>query len=181
MKPSQLSVRLRRIASAIDLSKNPSRTLVARDLKKVLAALDQSDEFDIKSLLDEASAAGWKIADAILDINDNIYRTIILCKNMEPWEPYKGHRRSFGACDAYALGWWLDVDATEENSRGELIYDLPEDEEVLQINIPKISECSSEEAADMLENHQDEVSERIRGVIDGTLKDRWDEAPRMDQ
>ena len=39
MKPSQLASQLRRIAAAIDNSKNPDRTLVAKDLKKVLAAV----------------------------------------------------------------------------------------------------------------------------------------------
>ena len=39
MKPSQLASQLRRIASKIDASKNPDRTLVAKDLKKVLAAV----------------------------------------------------------------------------------------------------------------------------------------------
>jgi len=39
MKPSQLASQLRRIASKIDASKNPDRTLVAKDLKKVLSSL----------------------------------------------------------------------------------------------------------------------------------------------
>ena len=41
MKPSQLASQLRRIASAIDNSKSPDRTLVARDLKKILAAVSR--------------------------------------------------------------------------------------------------------------------------------------------
>jgi len=41
MKPSQLASQLRRIASAIDNSQNPDRTLVARDLKKVLAGISR--------------------------------------------------------------------------------------------------------------------------------------------
>lgn len=39
MKPDQVSAHLRLIAAKIDSSKRPSRTLVARDLKKVVAAL----------------------------------------------------------------------------------------------------------------------------------------------
>jgi hypothetical protein len=42
MKPSQLASQLRRIASAIDNSKQPDRTLVARDLKKVLASVSKT-------------------------------------------------------------------------------------------------------------------------------------------
>jgi hypothetical protein len=39
MKPSQTAQSLRRIASKIQNSKNPDRILVARDLKKLLAAV----------------------------------------------------------------------------------------------------------------------------------------------
>jgi len=39
MKPSQLANQLRRIATAIDKSKNPDRKLVARDLKKILFSI----------------------------------------------------------------------------------------------------------------------------------------------
>jgi len=39
MKPSQTAQTLRKIAAAIDASKSPDRRLVARDLKKVLAAV----------------------------------------------------------------------------------------------------------------------------------------------
>jgi len=42
MKPSQLASQLRRIASAIDSSRNPDRRLVARDLKKVLASVSMA-------------------------------------------------------------------------------------------------------------------------------------------
>jgi len=45
MKPSQLASQLRRIASAIDNSKNPDRTLVARDLKKILSAVTADQAF----------------------------------------------------------------------------------------------------------------------------------------
>lgn len=40
MTPNELARQLTRIASAIEQSKNPSRELVARDLKKILANLD---------------------------------------------------------------------------------------------------------------------------------------------
>lgn len=39
MKPSELSKELRRIAAAIDSSKNPSRELVLKDIKKIAAAV----------------------------------------------------------------------------------------------------------------------------------------------
>jgi hypothetical protein len=47
MKPSQLASQLRRIASKIDNSKSPDRTLVARDLKKILAGLTVSSTIPI--------------------------------------------------------------------------------------------------------------------------------------
>ena len=40
MKPSQLASQPRRIASAIDNSKQPDRAFVARDLKRVLAGME---------------------------------------------------------------------------------------------------------------------------------------------
>jgi hypothetical protein len=40
MNPKQLSNQLRKIASKIDSSKSPKRSLVAGDLKKILASLD---------------------------------------------------------------------------------------------------------------------------------------------
>jgi hypothetical protein len=43
MKPSQVSASLRRIATAIDKSKNPKRELVARDLKRAIAMLVDSE------------------------------------------------------------------------------------------------------------------------------------------
>lgn len=41
MKPSQLVQSLKRIASKIEASKNPKRELVIRDLKKILANIDE--------------------------------------------------------------------------------------------------------------------------------------------
>jgi hypothetical protein len=43
MKPSVVANSLRRIASALSNSKNPSRKLVARDLKKILAAISSKE------------------------------------------------------------------------------------------------------------------------------------------
>ena len=48
MKPSQTAQALRRIASKIQSSKNPDRTLVARDLKKILAAVINSNSISTK-------------------------------------------------------------------------------------------------------------------------------------
>jgi hypothetical protein len=44
MKPSQTAQALRHIASKIENSKNPDKSLVAKDIQKVLAALDRSTE-----------------------------------------------------------------------------------------------------------------------------------------
>lgn len=44
MKPNQLVTTLRRIASNIERSKNPDRNLVARDLKKVVVAINNSTD-----------------------------------------------------------------------------------------------------------------------------------------
>lgn len=44
MKPKELSAEIRRIASAIENSKNPSRELVARDIKGLLYAIAGKNE-----------------------------------------------------------------------------------------------------------------------------------------
>lgn len=42
MNPNQVSAELRRIASAINNSKNPSRELVLQDIRRVLASMDET-------------------------------------------------------------------------------------------------------------------------------------------
>lgn len=46
MKPSQVSANLRRIATLIDSSKNPKKHLVARDLKKIISMLVDTEAPD---------------------------------------------------------------------------------------------------------------------------------------
>jgi hypothetical protein len=43
MKPSQMAQKLRQIASAIDNSKNPRRDLVAADLRRIVAVIDDGE------------------------------------------------------------------------------------------------------------------------------------------
>jgi len=43
MKPSQVVLKLRRIAAAIENSKKPDKLLVAKDLKKLMAAINPPD------------------------------------------------------------------------------------------------------------------------------------------
>jgi len=52
MKPSQLALSLKRIASQIEASKKPNKELVIRDLKKILAAFDEggTDEYSPEEL-----------------------------------------------------------------------------------------------------------------------------------
>jgi hypothetical protein len=57
MKPSEVSNTLKRIASKIDNSKNPKRELVAKDLRKVIAATEQlttEEKLVLKVLLSKA-------------------------------------------------------------------------------------------------------------------------------
>ncbi len=49
MKPSELSSTLRHIAAAIDKSKSPKRELVARDLKQVLAAIEDTSDQEVST------------------------------------------------------------------------------------------------------------------------------------
>jgi hypothetical protein len=45
MKPSQVASKLRQIAAAIDNSRNPRADLVARDLKRIVAAVEPGYDF----------------------------------------------------------------------------------------------------------------------------------------
>ena len=56
MTPKQLSEKLVRVANAIDASKNPDRTLVARELQSILAAVEGKSR----------RASDWEQADKIM-------------------------------------------------------------------------------------------------------------------
>ena len=47
MKPSEVSNTLRHIASTIDNSQKPSKELVAKDLKKIIAVVNEEQDSDI--------------------------------------------------------------------------------------------------------------------------------------
>ena len=53
MKPSQVAVVLRRIASKIQASKNPDKNLVAKDLKKIISALQMESNIDWSAIENE--------------------------------------------------------------------------------------------------------------------------------
>jgi hypothetical protein len=72
MKPQDLSRELRRIATAIDNSKNPSKELVIQDLRKLIAS-DANKELkemgkNFKALLDSASRACDEASDILQEI-----------------------------------------------------------------------------------------------------------------
>jgi len=52
MTPSQVSAELRRIAARIDASESPSRSLVAKDIRRLLAVMADDPEFSaVRSLI----------------------------------------------------------------------------------------------------------------------------------
>ncbi len=65
MKPSELSQELKRIASAIEHSKNPSRELVMKDLRGIVASLSgpSTEEDMIKYLGKSEPKEGWVLRD----------------------------------------------------------------------------------------------------------------------
>ena len=89
MKPSQLASQLRRIAAAIDNSKKPDRTLVARDLKKVLAGLTP----DTRRI---ASSVFYSIKDDIIRDLD-LYRKLTRMSHGELETEFQNIIRSIGA------------------------------------------------------------------------------------
>ena len=86
MKPSELSQELKRIASAIENSKNPSRELVAKDLKAVISKIaieeapqkEETKEEMIEKMIPKMqsqgrvpkSEVGVETAKAMLDVMD---------------------------------------------------------------------------------------------------------------
>lgn len=58
MSPNELARQLTRIASAIENSKNPSRELVTRDLRRVLANLDPEAAMHVSEEMHEAGFGG---------------------------------------------------------------------------------------------------------------------------
>jgi len=59
MNPSQISAELRRIATAINNSQNPSRERVLGDLRRVLASMDETAGIEIDASMDhEAGMMG---------------------------------------------------------------------------------------------------------------------------
>jgi len=67
MKPSELASQLRRIASKIDASKNPDRTLVAQDLKQIIAAVAKPDRDTRQRIISEYAAAQLESKGIIAD------------------------------------------------------------------------------------------------------------------
>ena len=72
MTPSQLSSRLKQIASAIDASRRPSRNRVAAALRAVLASFGQSAEHEYHQVHEEWSKGidEWEKLGELLDAND---------------------------------------------------------------------------------------------------------------
>ena len=115
MKPSQLASQLRRIASKIEASKKPDRDLVARDLKRTLAALAAGagtfsprpgddvavtpaggeNEFRVEGILDGVTLAGVAVthrdsglefrSDDGSELSESVYDT--LCDIMGDADP----------------------------------------------------------------------------------------------
>lgn len=119
MKPSQLSHHLRRIASAIDNSENPSRTLVARDLKDLI--------YKISS--DERKEALGKL---VLDMDfmyepekvKEMTRTLNISEDKESaFKNYKQQLMEFwkNSLDKYAMLWKTFSEKFPEDARAKMI------------------------------------------------------------
>jgi len=67
MKPSELSANLRRVAAKIDNSRRPERILVARELKRILVAMNPEAGYDYG---DEAAQIMFDVEDHAALFND---------------------------------------------------------------------------------------------------------------
>lgn len=71
MKPSDLAQQLRRIASKIDASKRPSKSLVTRDLRRVIAGME------------DQGPAGSKVYKTWEQVENTIVNVL---DNLGPWD-----------------------------------------------------------------------------------------------
>lgn len=80
MTPSQLSVQLRHIAAKISNSKSPRRDLVAKDLKRILIALDESpvgSQFLVTFLDDTALVVNASSSEEAKQIGSSLYEAYL--------------------------------------------------------------------------------------------------------
>lgn len=61
MKPAELATEIRRIASGIENSKNPSRELVAKDIKKLISHLAADPVQDMPVSIKGSKSEGFKV------------------------------------------------------------------------------------------------------------------------
>ena len=99
MKPSQLASQLRRIASKIDSSKSPDRTLVARDLKKVLAVVTADQAFIHMNIdlnehpdLDPDGSSSVAFQNAVESIGDRALSYDVLVFRIEISQQARGYQ-----------------------------------------------------------------------------------------
>lgn len=141
---------------------------------------DKPEELSIA--LSHAQDAGYKVIEGLLDIAGSIYVAIAISKNPSVWEVYKGHR-DLQKSDSFVLCWWFDSELSAENESGELIYEEYVNEETGEKSIPnreKYSVIDPDYASEIIpEASLDEVIARTRGILDGSITDRWN-APRTD-
>lgn len=99
MKPSEVSTKLRQIATAIDRSKNPDRDLVTQDLRRIVSHLQIGAKFDkktfdevkdgIEDLINKAESMGWgstakKLREAKGSLKDDLEAVSTLKKQQGP-------------------------------------------------------------------------------------------------
>jgi len=160
------------------------------DIKKIASrvashryAQESDPSAELQAALDQALQSGWKLIRGILDISDNIYYALALTKNPDAWEPYKGHR-DLEKTNSFVLAYWFEDDLTAQNNSGELIYEADMDEDTGEEIVPNTPKFEYDDPESVVEvsapYHTAEVLARVQGVLDGTLTDRWNDAPRLD-
>ena len=101
MNPSDLAQNLRRIASAIENSKNPSRELVLKDIKNVVASIhkanDQITDEEVQDKIREM-VQHYKRLERSLGSADMLFQTVDQLEGNDPYfdlnEYYPGWSKS---------------------------------------------------------------------------------------
>ena len=177
------SAELRRIAAGIIASSNPHPALVSQALRRVLAAVEETNEGgtpsslegDLTQQVQSALDAGFQLIRGLYDDpSSNVFWVVALSKNPNAWEPYRAQRH-LAESDSYALGFMLDEDLTAQNMEGTMIYhpkdpaDLEEGEEPQEANTLVFEPMDIDELSALAEGKG--LEERVQAALTGG--ERW--------
>lgn len=83
----------------------------------------------MQELIERAEKLGYKFFFLMFDINECVYWSITLAKDLTAWHPYKG-QRNLEHFDAWVVNYWFDEEDTSKLEKGKLIYSSEDADEI---------------------------------------------------